>query len=389
MDNKQLYLVPDYFFDFHCKMGACRNACCEGWPIGVSMKDYFMLLGAEVSKELRIRLDCALHLTEHPTEDAYARIMPRYDGSCPMRMEDGRCGLHYELGEHALSDVCRLYPRGVRTGETHECSLANSCEAVVEALMNREEKITFSRKEMDFGVKEAHKRVHQFENAGCETEIRMRLISIMQDRDYTIPERLVLLANRMHLLDQAMKSRDFTRVHELIREDSKQDAPEMHPPTHEGLMSGLDIAGKMLEVLDERSESIRSYGKNALSFFGSGEHEYEMYIKATEQFECALPDWQTWFEHLIVNHMFFSQFPFQDRPLDFEDEFLALVCVYMLLRFLLLGNMGDDFTPVKAADVASAVFRLVEHTEFESFSGKILKHIGNESVETAMRVLNL
>ena len=51
------YLVPDYFPAFSCKMGACRRPCCEGWPISVSMKDYFHLMGADCSPDLRRRLD--------------------------------------------------------------------------------------------------------------------------------------------------------------------------------------------------------------------------------------------------------------------------------------------------------------------------------------------
>ncbi len=35
--------VPRYFPDFSCKMGACRSACCVGWPVSVSMNDYFAL----------------------------------------------------------------------------------------------------------------------------------------------------------------------------------------------------------------------------------------------------------------------------------------------------------------------------------------------------------
>ena len=33
------YLVPDYVPDFACKMGACRSACCEGWPISFTKDD--------------------------------------------------------------------------------------------------------------------------------------------------------------------------------------------------------------------------------------------------------------------------------------------------------------------------------------------------------------
>lgn len=389
MEKLNDYLMPDYFTSFRCKMGACRSACCEGWPISVSMKDYFMLLGADVSKELRIRLDCALHLAEHPTEDAYAVILPRYDGNCAVRMADGRCAIHCELGEDALSSVCRLYPRGVRTGETHECSCANSCEAIVEMFFDREEKIRFVSAPMDFHVPERKKRVHTFETAGYEQEIRLMLISIMQERDFLIPERMVLLGRRMHLIDEAMKNKNHERIVELIHESGKEEAPLLKQPTHGDVLDGLEISNHMLSLLDERSESIRAYGENALALFGEGESEYEIYMRAKEAFQTSCPEWEKWFEHMIVNHMFFSQFPYQDRPMDLEDEFLALCAVYMLLRFLLIGNMKDGFKKDEAADVCAAVFRLVDHTDFERYAGKLLKRLCGGDGMKAMRVLCL
>ena len=51
------YLVPDYYPAFSCKMGACRSACCVGWPITFSLEDYFRLTGSECSPELRQRSD--------------------------------------------------------------------------------------------------------------------------------------------------------------------------------------------------------------------------------------------------------------------------------------------------------------------------------------------
>ena len=47
MKETQKYLVPDYFPEFSCKMGACRAACCVGWPVSITMDDYFRLLGME------------------------------------------------------------------------------------------------------------------------------------------------------------------------------------------------------------------------------------------------------------------------------------------------------------------------------------------------------
>ena len=386
LENEKNYLVPDYFFDFRCKMGACRCACCEGWPISVSLKDYFSLLSADVSKELRIKLDCALHIAPNPSPEAYAQILPRYDGQCPMRMSDGRCALHFELGEYALSDVCRLYPRGVREDE---CSCANSCEAVIEMLMEREEKIRFVNTKLGFRVPEIPERKHFFETAGCEKEIRKHLISIMQMREYALIERIALMGMTLKALDEALKGKDHESVLEIVGNRAKIHLPAHGSPTRDDLLIALEIANQMLYTLDERSDSIRAYGENSLNTYGTGEHEFDVYMKNKALFERAFPDWETWFEHMYVNHMFFSQFPFQDRPVDLGEEYLALISVYMLLRFLLIGNACEDYPNEKAADIAAAVFRLVEHTEFDRYAGPIMKRVCRGDYENALRVLSL
>ncbi len=386
MEGRQSYLVPDYFFSFHCKMGACRTACCEGWPISVSLKDYFSLLSADVSKELRIKLDCALHISPNPSPEAYAQILPRYDGRCPMRMDDGRCALHYELGEDALSDVCRLYPRGVRK---NECSLANSCEAVVEMFMDREEKISFENAQMDFKMPAIPERKHFFETQGLDKEIRMHLIFIMQQRCMTLPGRIAHLGMTLKALSEALSSHDAERVIKIIRKEEAIPLPTYAPPKHDDLLRGLQIANEMLFLLDKRSDSIRAYGEHALAVFGKGEHEFNVYTRKKALFESAFPNWETWFEHLIVNHMFFSEFPLQDRPVEFGYEYLALLSVYVLLRFLMIGNADEENTKETYADIAAAVFRLVEHTEFDRYAGPMLKKICNDDYENASRLISL
>ena len=62
------FLVPDYFLDFSCKMGDCRRACCVGWPVSISMKEYFSLIGLDCEKELRVKLDCGLKVASYPSD---------------------------------------------------------------------------------------------------------------------------------------------------------------------------------------------------------------------------------------------------------------------------------------------------------------------------------
>lgn len=370
------YLVPDYYPAFSCKMGACRRPCCEGWPISVSMKDYFHLLSVDCSPDLRRRLDGGLHLSLHPTVDAYAQILPRYDGVCPLHMADGRCLLHAECGSDSLAAVCRLYPRGVRNGENRECSCANSCEAVIELLLNRSEPLTFITITHDFGLPDAPPRQHFFHTAGREQEIRMWLISQLQRREYPLPQRMLLLGQALHAMDQALAAQDDAAVDALLSSQTSIPAPKQPVPSYEKLLTGLTTMERILDALDHSSVSIREYGEEALAYFGDSEDTYTRYKSATARLNKVVPQWETWLEHLLVNHMFFVQFPFQDRPVPLKDEYLSLVAVYTLLRCLLVGCLAEKGDAVHAVDVAAAAFRLVDHTTFDLYAAPLLRELG-------------
>ncbi len=368
------YLYPDYFPAFRCKMGACRRPCCEGWPISVSMKDYFTLLGVDCSPELRRKLDTCLHLLPHPTQEAYAQISPRYDGQCPLHMADGRCALHAELGDGVLAAVCRLYPRGVRNGEDREVSCANSCEAVLEMLLHREAPLTFRQSPMAFGLPDAPPRVHFFHTAGREQEIRLWFISVVQNRRYPLRQRMLLLGEAVRVMDEALAARDDARVIRLLSGEETVPVPPIPAIDHAHLLTGLATIERFLTITDEHSNSIREYGEQALRRFHGSSDPFVQYQASGMLFERRAPEWETWFEHMLVNHMFFVQFPFQDRPVPLGDEYLALCAVYMLLRCLLIGNADRDETGL--VDVAAAAFRLIDHTSFDFYAPPLLRELG-------------
>ena len=376
MSDDRCYLVPDYYPDFSCKMGACRSACCVGWPISVTMEDYFHLLGVSCSDALRRRLDVAMHLCEHPTREEYAQITPRYDGQCPLRMEDGRCAVHAELGEGALSAVCRLYPRGVRTEDGPECSCANSCEAVPELLLHHPQPLGFRRIPLTIREPETPRRSCFFETMGRAQEIRLWLIARMQDRRYPLPRRLLALGEALHAMDDALSVRDGARVARLLSGEEEVPVPLDVHPGREQLQFGLQVAGRMLEMIDRSSQSVRAYGEEALAYFGTDGEAMRHYGVARRHFEGLIPQWETWFEHLLVNHMYFIQFPFQDRPVSLREEFLALCAVYALLRFLCLGWTAQHAGVSDAVDVVAAAFRLIDHTEFDRYAVPLLRDVG-------------
>lgn len=369
------FLIPDYFPDFHCKMGDCRAACCQGWPVTVPMETYFALLGLDCAPHLRSRLDVGLRMVEHPTKEEYARFNPRWDGDCPMRMEDGRCSLHAEMGEDILPEVCRLYPRGIRRSiydhELVECSCANSCEATLEMFLNRKEPLTFIKRTMTMDMPAGAKRIPRFVTMGRDQELRLFFISLMQDRSLSLPLRLARLGNAVVDMDAALNKGDTDAVQAIL----DGNFPEHPIPETLPFDFALNIAENLVALLDSRSSSIRERGEFALEYFGTGTDALVRYETAKAHFEELFPDWEIFFEHMLVNHMFFARFPYQDRPVTPAEEVVALCAVYTLLRFLAIGWMSDETAPNELIDTLAAAFRLIEHADFDRLAAYTFKKL--------------
>ena len=115
-------------------------------------------------------------------------FVTNYFGNCPLRLEDGRCGVQAELGEDILPDICRLYPRGVRRLEDHyEISLSNSCEAVPELFLHRKEPIAFIERQWTMKLPPM-----PADELGS-WQVRKGKMDILQDHSHTLPQRLGIL----------------------------------------------------------------------------------------------------------------------------------------------------------------------------------------------------
>ena len=75
-------------------------------------------------------------------------------------------------------------------------------------------------------------------------------------------------------------------------------------------------------------------------------------------------------EQIFVNHLCYDGYPLSGEQKNMWDSYLAFCTAYALVRVLSVchlaaGNAEADEAPTAAyADIISAVFRLVEHTNF-------------------------
>jgi lysine-N-methylase len=110
------YLSAKYVEEFRCDGKACGAKCCRGWSIGLTEEDRKRLvLGlASAPVPLRLKRDAVVPNDPHSTNQLHPYSI-RFDaqGVCPYLQDDLLCGVHANLGEPALADLCAQYPREV------------------------------------------------------------------------------------------------------------------------------------------------------------------------------------------------------------------------------------------------------------------------------------
>ncbi len=333
MKQKDIFLMPDYYPEFVCKMGKCRSACCENWPVTVSMQDYFDLLGLDCDAELKRRVDCGVHILKYATPERYAEITHCYDGQCHMRMPDGRCAIQATMGEDDLPEVCRLYPRSIKTDGAFECSCAASCERTVEMLL-RDTPLTFMTVPLEYIP--LQNSVREITQEGKQKQ-RYMLDSI---------NNVLLTSNSLSC-----------RLRDLLPKNSADI----------DIGSALATVVELLHALAENNDSITLFAEHALSQLGQNDR-MSKYSVLSSEFDVKFKDWQTWFANLIANHMFFMRYTANDAE--------ALVASYAVLRVLSVClvrtfNSFDDLI-----DLIAAAYRVIEHTDFDRFALSFLHSRG-------------
>jgi len=315
------------------------------------MKEYYHLLGVECSDTLRRKLDCALNICHEPGKEGYAQLSANWLGLCMLQRDDGLCALQMELGDSILPQVCKLYPRSSKQLITiNQGSCSNSCEGVIELLMQFNEPLKFEDRDLLITPE------FKFDLSANEYDTCKESICIMQNRNHSLPQRFLLLSNHLNATD------------------FNSEVPHNH-----------NQAFLILNVLNQYfiNSSISEYCQLTQDYFNLEGKEFlnevelsiilEKYKLANEHLEVILPDWHTLLEQLIVNHMFYNNFPYIDNHNHMVDSYLSLTLMYSFLRFNLLGFMSNKTDSKDLVDFLAALFRIIEHSNFKSIVAGLFK----------------
>lgn len=324
MHDEPLWLEPDYFESFRCKCGACRNCCCNGWDVAVSQEEYFRLIGMDCSDELHHKLECAFRVPEEPSPQRFRLISPNWLGECPLRDTDGLCALQKECGEAVLPEICRIYPRSLkREGEMLQACCSNSCEAVVESLMEKDKlRFTFARLDS---------RPELTDSADVQSLMLGRIcMEILQDRAFSLRDRL-------------------GKICRMVDERNSKAGSAAH-----ALAALLGIQHNL------QSNSLECFIQGVFDRY----NDAEIYLQDARKFEARFPEWECWLENILINHMVYMAFPRVDGRISIPEALKGLCVLWGMLRMLCAFYTQDHPHPEDFVDVTAAIFRLVEHSAF-------------------------
>ena len=194
-NNDIIILQPKYVADFQCDGSKCNAKCCGKWRIDIDMetyKKYQRIKNPAMRKKI-------LSSIQPSTIQTGFQIKLNNKGVCPLLCEDNLCYIQRNMGEGALSQTCKVYPRMVQQiGNYQFRMLAMTCPVAAEyALLspNAMELQQISCEEDTYAWKLMAKNCNMknVPNDLAAVHIMMGGLAILQNTSYTFEQRLVLL----------------------------------------------------------------------------------------------------------------------------------------------------------------------------------------------------
>ncbi|MCI9166569.1 MAG: hypothetical protein HFF64_11335 [Oscillospiraceae bacterium] len=368
-------LMPAYYKDFHCIMGACQDNCCDdGWKIEFSKKDYLTVKRAAQSEELKTMVKQGMYrLREQEHDGMYAEFRINEAGRCAFHTAEGLCALQVECGAEVLPQVCRQYPRHIfYTAAAKEYSLVPSCEGVLALLWDLPGGIDFIEEPLHPSeVRYAHPR------SSAEARfasIRAVCIDALQTRTLKLPQRLLLLG----LLLQQLRETDWTcadavdawalRAEALLQDPSIPAELDAFPQNKRMfLLNNYKVLSLIKEGVGERQVSL--FQDLQTSFFPSapdeesGQVSFRMggYRLLEEKLAELLDPSDYFFENLMVSVAFYLHVPDLSNPEDMWKSYVNLCNLYSFFRFAAVCAMEKEVSRARLFHILGVSSRSLLH----------------------------
>lgn len=209
------YVKPHYYDEFQCTAGRCPDTCCGGWKIAIDEESlwYYSRVTGPFGNRLYASIDWE--------EGAFCQNQ----GKCSLLNDQRLCQLYMELGEEAMCDACRRYPRHEEEfkGE-RELSLSLSCPVAAEMILACKEPLRL----LEWETPKEEELAEEFETFDEELYTRLQaartvIFKILQDHSRTVQDRSLLMLRLAGSLQECLDKEQYgnmDRIIDVCRKDS-------------------------------------------------------------------------------------------------------------------------------------------------------------------------
>jgi len=383
MSRNRPLLTPQYMRRFMCIGSQCEDTCCFGWRVNIDRATYRKYRRV-TDPELRQELDsCIKRNRSQPGEQNYARIKMDRGKACPFLNEESLCRIQLRLGEEFLSDICVTYPRVANlVNNVLEKSATMSCpEAARLALLNPDE-MEFD--ELTEPVETRNIINRQIDTHGLAVarraeryfwELRIFTIQVLQNRNYSLAERLIVLGMFYHRVQNQIEAGQVEEIPHIIARYTNLIAGDELRAELAAIPAQVTIQMQLMkELADERmvkGVSSRTYLECFAQFLLGVQYTEEATVdEVAARYQEAEATYYRPFmagheyilENYLVNYVFKNLFPLGGGK-NLFDNYVMMVVHYALIKMHLIGMAAFNrgLTEEVVIKLIYSFARAVEH----------------------------
>ncbi|WP_416044601.1 flagellin lysine-N-methylase [Clostridium tyrobutyricum] len=345
--------------NFQCIGAKCEDNCCYGWKVSIDNETYKKYRKTNESSLKFLLNSNVTRNRSNPSPQNYAKIRMKKDGDCPFLEEDKLCKIHEKLGPQFLSKVCRIYPRLTNiVNGIYEKSATLSCPEIARLILLNSNAMEFD--EIEESVNIDNNIVSQLYTDNIKYankvkkyfwKLRIFSISLLQNRKYSITNRLIILGLFIKNIQECVNSEKIKLIPSIIQKYNNIIENGDLEEYLNSIPANLNIQVELMkEFNDQRfltrfSKNAQSYINCVIEFLKGMEYtdksNIEDIVKLYREsyldiYEPFMKDHEYILENLLVNHVFSKLFSINSKEGVFDD-YMKLVIYYSLIKMLLIG----------------------------------------------------
>ena len=375
MKEKRKYFQPTYVKKFKCDGSKCDARCCKYWIIDIDKKSY-----EEYEKIESPEKEITSKINYFEQRKGYVALMNK-EYACSCLTDDNLCMIQKNYGEKYLSITCQTYPRIIcKLGDIYERSLSVTCPVVAELALLPKDVMEFEIVEEPVNVesKVAIKiLVDNLEIIPYIFDVQSTAISILQERDLTLDQRLAVLGFFLDRVDEITATSRFYEVTKLaelytkegfIAENFSAILAEIKFNPHDfvkiligGVLQTLygeenaprkvfevvifDAVQNMLELTPDEDDTV------------SVKDTAEKYMSLNPQREEFMQRYGTILENYLVNEFFMNFYPWRLQEKNILQNYGVFIATYKIVE-LFTFSMAQKYSSVDENEVVKVITQI-------------------------------